>query len=185
MTDTVLITDDEGRFTYVCPNVHFIFGYTEAEIRELGSIDALLGDDLFDDAELAESGVLTNVETTATDKAGAEHTLLVNVREVSIQGGTTLYSCRDVTKRKQREESLTGLHRTTSELQYAETVREIARHVVEDAEEVLGCAASAIFRFDAETNRLEPVAQTPAMDRLYGPLPSFRPSEENLVGRAS
>ena len=184
MTDTVLITDDEGRFTYVCPNVHFIFGYTEAEIRELGSIDALLGDDLFDDAELAESGVLTNVETTATDKAGAEHTLLVNVREVSIQGGTTLYSCRDVTKRKQREESLTGLHRTTSELQYAETVREIARHVVEDAEEVLGCAASAIFRFDAETNRLEPVAQTPAMDRLYGPLPSFRPSEENLVGRA-
>ncbi|ADQ66514.1 pas domain s-box [Halogeometricum borinquense DSM 11551] len=184
MTDTVLITDDEGKFTYVCPNVHFIFGYTEAEIRDLGSIDALLGDDLFEESELEKSGVLTNVECTATDKAGEEHTLLVNVREVSIQGGTTLYSCRDVTKRKQREESLTGLHRTTSELQYAETVQEIAHRVVDDADEILGCAASAVFRFDAETNRLEPVAHTPAMDRLYGPLPSFRPSEGNLIGRA-
>jgi PAS domain S-box-containing protein len=184
MTDTVLITDDGGEFTYVCPNVHFIFGYTEAEIRELGSIDALLGDDLFEESELAESGVLTNVECTATDKAGDEHTLLVNVRTVSIQAGTTLYSCRDVTKRKQREVALTGLHRTTGELQYAETAGEIARRVVDDAEEILGCAAAAVFRFDAGTNRLEPVARTSAMDRLYGPLPSFRPVESNLVGRA-
>ncbi|SFG45799.1 PAS domain S-box-containing protein [Halopelagius inordinatus] len=184
MTDTVLITDDEGEFTYVCPNVHFIFGYTDAEIRELGTIDELLGEDLFEEAELAESGVLTNVECTATDKAGEEHTLLVNVREVSIQGGTTLYSCRDVTTRKQREEALTGLHRTTGELQYAETAREIAHHVVDDAAEILGCAASAVFLFDAEKNRLEPVAHTAAMDRLYGPLPSFRPTESRLVGRA-
>jgi PAS domain S-box-containing protein len=184
MTDTVLITDDEGAFTYVCPNVHFIFGYTEAEIRDLGSIDELLGADLYDEDELAEAGVLTNIECTASDKAGNEHTLLVNVREVSIQGGTTLFSCRDVTKRKQREEALAGLHRTTRELQYAETAAEIAQRVVDDAEEVLGCAASAVFRFDADANRLEPVAHTSAMNDLYGPLPSVRPSGETLAGEA-
>jgi PAS domain S-box-containing protein len=184
MTDTVLITDEAGAFTYVCPNVHFIFGYTEAEIHDLGTIDALLGEGLYDETDLAEEGVLTNIECTATDKAGNEHTLLVNVREVSIQGGTTLFSCRDVTKRKQREEALAGLHRTTRELQYAETAPEIAQRVADDAEEVLGCAASAVFRFDAEANRLEPVAHTAAMDERHGPLPSVPPSDETLVGRA-
>ena len=33
MTDTILITDEAGEYTYVCPNVHFIFGYTVDEIR--------------------------------------------------------------------------------------------------------------------------------------------------------
>jgi len=36
MTDTVLMTDEDGEYTYVCPNVHFIFGYTADEIRDLG-----------------------------------------------------------------------------------------------------------------------------------------------------
>ncbi len=129
MTDTVLVTDDDGEFTYVCPNVHFIFGYDDDEIHEMGTIDELLGAELFDREELAEEGVLTNIECTATDEAGREHTLLVNVREVSIQDGTTLYSCRDVTERKRRDEALTALHRTTRRL-LAETDREIVDLVV-------------------------------------------------------
>ncbi|OYR83235.1 bacterio-opsin activator, partial [Halorubrum ezzemoulense] len=124
MTDTVLITDEDGEYTYVCPNVHFIFGYTADEIREQGTIDDLLGEDLFDRAELAADGVLKNIETTATDKAGREHTLLVNVREVSIQDGTVLFSCRDITKRKRREEALTTLHETARDFLYAETHQE-------------------------------------------------------------
>jgi hypothetical protein len=34
--------------------------------------------------------------------------LLVNVKRVSIKGGTTLYSCRDVTALKKAEEALRG-----------------------------------------------------------------------------
>jgi PAS domain S-box len=75
MTDTVLITDEDGVYTYVCPNVHFIFGYTAEEIRDRGTIDDLLGTDLSAHDELAETGVLKNVECTVTDKAGHEHTL--------------------------------------------------------------------------------------------------------------
>ena len=95
MTDTVLITNDDGEYTYVCPSVHFIFGYTAEEIYEQETIDELLGKDLFDRDDLAENRALKNIECTATDKAGREHTLLVNVREVDIQGGSLLYSCRD------------------------------------------------------------------------------------------
>ena len=184
MTDTVLITDEEGEYTYVCPNVNFIFGYTAAEIRELGSIEALLGEDLFDREELAEEGVLKNIEVTATDKAGREHTLLVNVREVSIQDGTLLYSCRDVTKRKQREEALATLQETAREFLYAETQQEIAQQVVDDTAGVLDLDASAVYLFDAETNELHPAAQSPTMERLDGPLPTTRANGEGLVSHS-
>ncbi|WP_306052877.1 bacterio-opsin activator domain-containing protein [Natronococcus wangiae] len=183
MTDTVLITDDDGAFTYVCPNVHFIFGYTDDEIREMGSIDDLLAPELFDREELAEEGVLTNIECTATDKAGREHTLLVNVREVSIQDGTILYSCRDVTKRKRREEALTALHRTARASLYAETDREIADRIVADGTDVLDLEASAAFRFDTDENVLRPVASSPGMDRLHGPLPTRRANDESIPGQ--
>jgi len=172
MTDTVLITGEDGEYTYVCPNVHFIFGYTDEEIREMGTIEELLGEDLFDRERLAAEGVLKNIECTATDRAGREHTLLVNVREVSIQGGTLLYSCRDITKRKQREEALATLQGTAREFLYAETHQEIAQHVVEDTRGVLDLDASAVYRFDADDNALRPAAYSPAMTELNGPLPT-------------
>ncbi|MWV39852.1 bacterio-opsin activator domain-containing protein [Natrialba sp. INN-245] len=182
MTDTVLVTDDDGEFTYVCPNVHFIFGYDDDEIHEMGTIDELLGAELFDREELAEGGVLTNIECTATDEAGREHTLLVNVREVSIQDGKTLYSCRDVTERKRRDEALTALHRTTRRLLYAETDREIVDLVVGDATDVLALEASGIYRFDPENNVLQPAAHSSGMAELHGPLSAERVGDENVLG---
>ncbi|MBX0296244.1 bacterio-opsin activator domain-containing protein [Haloarcula nitratireducens] len=180
MTDTILITDEDGEYTYVCPNVHFIFGYTAAEIRELGAIDDLLGEGLFDREELAAAGVLKNIETTVTDKAGREHTLLVNVREVSIQDGTLLFSCRDITKRKQREEALATLHETARDFLYAETHREIAQHIVDDTPGVLDLDASAVYLFDGDANELRPAAHSATMRELNGPLSSVRANGETL-----
>mgnify|MGYP000707676815 FL=1 len=181
MTDTVLITDEDDEYTYVCPNVHFIFGYTAEEIRELGTIEDLLGPGLFDREELAEDGVLKNIETTATDKAGREHTLLVNVREVSIQDGTLLYSCRDISKRKQREQALATLQGTARDFLYAETHQEIAQHVVEDAADVLDIDASAVYLFDADDNHLQPAAHSQAMRNAHGPLPSVHADGQDLT----
>jgi len=184
MTDTVLMTDEDGEYTYVCPNVHFVFGYTADEIRERVPIEDLLGEDLFDREELAEDGVLKNIETTATDKAGREHTLLVNVREVSIQGGTLLYSCRDITKRKQRERALATLQETARDFLYAETHQEIAQHVVEDAPDVLGVDASAVYRFDADENHLDPAAHSQAMRDAHGPLPAVHADGRDLTSHS-
>ncbi|WP_311170827.1 bacterio-opsin activator domain-containing protein [Halobellus ordinarius] len=180
MTDTILITNEQGEYTYVCPNVHFIFGYTADEIREQGTIDDLLGEDLFDRDELSGENVLKNIETTATDKAGREHTLLVNVREVSIQDGTLLFSCRDITKRKQREEALATLHETARDFLYAETHREIAQHIVDDTPGVLNLDASAVYLFDADTNSLRPAAHSATLKELNGPLPTVHADGETL-----
>jgi PAS domain S-box-containing protein len=180
MTDTVLITDEDGTYTYVCPNVHFIFGYTADEIHEQGRIEELLGEELFDREALAEEGVLKNIECTATDKAGREHTLLVNVREVSIQGGSLLYSCRDITKRKQREAALTALQATARSFLYAETAEEIAQHVVDDAADVLDMDASAVYLFDADDNDLRPAARSRGMRAIHGPLPTVHADGQSL-----
>ncbi|PHQ37512.1 bacterio-opsin activator [Halorubrum persicum] len=184
MTDTVLMTDEDGEYTYVCPNVHFIFGYTADEIRELGTIEDLLGEDLFDRHELAETGVLKNIETTAIDKAGREHTLLVNVREVSIQDGTVLYSCRDITKRKQREQALATLQETARDFLYAETHQEIAQHVVDDTPDVLGLDASAVYLFDADDNHLQPAAHSQALRDAHGPLPAVHADGHDLTSHS-
>ncbi|EJN57387.1 bacterio-opsin activator domain-containing protein [Halogranum rubrum] len=180
MTDTVLITNEDGKYTYVCPNVHFIFGYTADEIHGQGEIGDLLGDNFFDRDELATEGVLKNIETTATDKAGNEHTLLVNVREVSIQDGTLLFSCRDITKRKQREEALATLQETARDFLYAETHQEIAQHVVDDTPGVLDLDASAVYLFDADTNDLRPAAHSVTMREMNGPLPTVHADGETL-----
>ncbi len=181
MTDTVLLTDEEGRFTYVCPNVHFIFGYTAEEIHDLGTIDALLGPDCYDEDALEETGVLTNVECRATDRDGVEHDLLVNIREVSIQDGRTLFSCRDVTARKDRERALTALHETARALLYAETKHEIATRVVDDAAGALGLSGVALYLFDATENVLRPTARTDAFETFGEPPSPTWPGEDDIV----
>lgn len=184
MTDTVLVTNDEGEFTYVCPNVHFIFGYTVEEIHEFGTIGALLGEDLFDRNRLESEGVLTNLECTATDKNGEEHALLVNVRTVSIQGGTTLYSCRDITKRKQRETALAQLQETSRELLYAETKAEIATRVAADATTALANGGVVLYRFDRRENVLYPMAVSEPLLRATGSLPDVRLDQQTCISRA-
>jgi PAS domain S-box-containing protein len=106
ISDTVFLTDDSGAFKFICPNVKTIFGYSVQEVQALSNISKLLGVDLFVTAELETLGEIQNIERTITDQAGKAHALLVNVKRVSIREGTQLYTCRDITERKQAEEAL-------------------------------------------------------------------------------
>ncbi|MEW6138560.1 MAG: PAS domain S-box protein [Thermodesulfobacteriota bacterium] len=106
ISDTVLITDRAGNFTYICPNVHVIFGYSSDEVNAFGKVETLVGRDLFDPHLLEQSEEIENIERRITDKFGQEHILLINIKKVSIKGGSVLYSCRDITARKKAEEAL-------------------------------------------------------------------------------
>ncbi|HSF05859.1 MAG TPA: ATP-binding protein [Methylomirabilota bacterium] len=106
ISDAVFLTDDEGHFTFICPNVDVIFGYVPDEVQAMTHISRLLGEDLFDRAELAARGEIRNIEREITSKSGERRTLLIHLKEVSIQGARVLYTCRDVTERKHAEEEL-------------------------------------------------------------------------------
>ncbi|MBE9129540.1 MULTISPECIES: GAF domain-containing protein [unclassified Coleofasciculus] len=126
ISDTVLITTDNGTFTYICPNVQVIFGYSEQEVRQLGKITNLLGEFIVDRHELEKSGELHNIQWEIADKTGKEHTLLINVKRVSIKEGTILYSCRDITQRKQAEDELSH-YRLNLERRVTERTSELIR----------------------------------------------------------
>jgi PAS domain S-box-containing protein len=110
ISDAVFITDDQGQFTFICPNAHGIFGLSREDIARLGNIGHLLGDRLFDSTELARLGEIPNLERTITDAAGNQRVLLVTIKRVAIQQGTMLYTCREITGRKQAENDLLKLN---------------------------------------------------------------------------
>ncbi|MCP4405618.1 MAG: PAS domain S-box protein [bacterium] len=106
ISDAVFITDDRGTFTFICPNVNVIFGYSFEEVQVLGNIENLIGKALFHADELSARQEIANIERKVVDKFGQPHALLVTVKQVSIRTGTLLYSCRDISRRKQTEEAL-------------------------------------------------------------------------------
>lgn len=103
LSDTVLLTDDDGNIRYACPNVSIIFKYSQDEVMALGKLEALVGEQALEIEERSLSGELTNLEWTISDREGGRHDLLVNVKSVDIDGSTRLYSCRDVTDRQWKE----------------------------------------------------------------------------------
>src|SRR5574341_830161 len=103
ISDAVFITEEAGAFTYICPNAEVIFGYTAEEAQALGNIKRLIGNGFFDRRRLELAGDIQNIERELKDKAGSRHSILVNVKRVSIKNGTLLYTCRDITGLKQAE----------------------------------------------------------------------------------
>lgn len=106
ISDAVFLTDDSGRFTYICPNVDVIFGYVPDEVQAMTSIHALLGPYLFDPKRLASEREIANIECDVRTKSGELRALLVHVKAVRILDGTVLYCCRDVTAYKRADEAL-------------------------------------------------------------------------------
>ena len=106
MSDAVFITDGNGVFSYICPSVETIFGYSYDEVRSLNHISKLFGGCLFNPKELVLREEITNIEWEITRKDGQSRTLLVNVKRVNIKSGTVLYTCRDISDRKQTAREL-------------------------------------------------------------------------------
>jgi len=106
ITDAVFVTREDGTFTYVCPNVGYIFKRSPEEVEALGSISALLGSDPTANKTFGDDPEISNIEHRVVDAEGTPHDLLINVRRVDIQGGTRMYTCRDITARKETERAL-------------------------------------------------------------------------------
>jgi PAS domain S-box-containing protein len=104
ISDAVFITDEDGEFTYVCPNVDVIFGYKREEVRAMNRIQSLLGGELPERAKLDRISEIRNIEREIKTKLGEPRTVLVHLKQVSIKGGTVLYVCRDISDRKHLEQ---------------------------------------------------------------------------------
>jgi PAS domain S-box-containing protein len=155
ISDAVFLTDDEGRFTFVCPNVDVIFGYVPDEVRAMTRISRLLGEGLFDPAELAARGEIKNIEREVTSKTGERRALLIHLKKVSIQGSTVLYTCRDVTDRRHAEEELRAarldLAHASRLALVGELMASIAHEINQPLTSILNNASAGLRRLPAPT----------------------------------
>ena len=106
ISDTVLMTDDQGRITYVCPNTRLIFERSPQEVYDLGTVQKLMGGAVCEISDLKKKEEIRNIEWTLRDKSGNERHLLINVKSANIKDGTILYVMHDFTERKVTEKAL-------------------------------------------------------------------------------
>jgi len=152
ISDAVFITDDNGAFTFICPNVDVIFGYSFEEAQAFENISRLLGDGLFSHDELRNLGEIRNIEWEVTDKSRKAHHLLINVKHVSVKGGTVLYSCRDITERKWVEDANQLSHRFLSIANRFSQMEPLIEEFVAQIKKLTGCAAVGIRILDKDGN---------------------------------
>ncbi len=98
--DVVLLTDREGKFTFISPSVSTVFGYSLQEVKTMDNIQNLLGKDCLSLKQLWEGGEICNQELVVTDKYNRRHYLLVNAKIIPSRENTILFSARDITPLK-------------------------------------------------------------------------------------
>lgn len=107
ISDAVFLTDLDYNFTYICPNVQFIFGYQIDEVIEMKKISRLIPEITgLDQSKLQRQKEITNYECWVKDKSGDFHTILITAKHVTIRKKEILFACRDITKRKDFEQAL-------------------------------------------------------------------------------
>lgn len=90
---------------------------------------------------------------------------------------------QDITKRKQRENSLEQLHAATRDLMTATTVEEVATRASETATQVLQVPMNGIHHYDTEADALVPIAWADKTDDVLGDSPPPLPVDSSLAGQ--
>jgi PAS domain S-box-containing protein len=121
ISDAVVITDDDGSVTFASPNTRDLFGCEDEEVLLGRGITGLLGGGVPNPKELEQVDAIRNIEVELRGESGEARTLLVDVRRVSVGGGTLLYGCHDITELKAAERRLRSLYETGIEVQKART----------------------------------------------------------------
>ncbi len=106
VNDTVILTDEEGRMTFCCPNVHFITGYTDREVMTWDNVSRLVGEQLYDEEILKQSGELQNIEKDIVTKNGDICHTLIGVKKIRFKNSTRLYTVHDITELKKLQNNL-------------------------------------------------------------------------------
>lgn len=187
-TDVITILDRAGRFTYLSP---------AAERRLEYPPEALVGEVLFDFVHPADRDVVVDRIATLLDSpqqhVSAEFRfqqrdgswLWIEVRgrnlldDPDVEG--LVMHAREITDRKQYEQTLTALHGSSRDLLGAESETDVAESVVDAATDVLSMSVVAIYLFDPAEGVLTPAAvSTETVDRSS--LEPLAPGQDNLVG---
>jgi PAS domain S-box-containing protein len=101
ISDAVFLTDINGGFTFICPNVKYVFGYQVDEVQKMQNIENLIPAlQNLDMDVLKRQKEVQNYECTIFDKSKEKHSLIITAKLIDFNKTEILYSCRDITDRK-------------------------------------------------------------------------------------
>lgn len=109
--DAILLTDENGFLSFISPNAASLFGLHVEEVWQIEHISTLMGEGLFDLAELKRAKTIRHIEFQLKTCRGETRTLLINVKEVALREGSILYCCRDITQATKAAQVLRDLER--------------------------------------------------------------------------
>ncbi|WP_232686355.1 PAS domain S-box protein [Halobacterium zhouii] len=190
-SDVIVSIDAQSQVQYVNPVVESVFGYEPDEI--IGEpLTMLMPDSLQDRHRSAIQRYLRTGEQTldweylelpGKHADGHEIPLAVSFSEYEHDGDQFFVGIiRDNTERKRFERALTNLHQVSRDLTQTETKRDVSRHVVDAARDVLDLDNIAVYLFDDTENALQPTATTERLDDIFGgEPPSFTPKDTAIA----
>lgn len=168
-----------SEFLFLNDRAAEISGYTKKELYGMEMWDLIHPDDrnwVFRLVERRAAGkhVPPTYEARVLTREGAVKHCEFSVTEITYRGEPALLgSARDVTARKEREDTLNALQETTRQLMKAKTPDEIARLLVRAVDEVLDFPIGIVWFADGEEHVLRPVVATTGIDEselpTYGP----------------
>jgi diguanylate cyclase (GGDEF)-like protein/PAS domain S-box-containing protein len=97
----VITTDHDGCITYISPSAEHLSGYDLDEIYQLNSID-----DFFNEALPPFAQRDGRFEIDLLTKSGVTRTFFVSIKHALIRQEVVIYTCQDITERKQTEHAL-------------------------------------------------------------------------------
>ena len=106
ISDTVIVTDNQGNILYACPNTTNIFGFSQDQVYKKKTIQRLMNGTVCNISELKNKHVIKGIEWSITNSYGTTLRLLINAKSVDINDGTVLYVMRDITDYKGFEKDL-------------------------------------------------------------------------------
>ena len=131
--DPVFITDDFGRFTFICSNVKHSLGYSKNEISEIGNINKLIGESTFNSSKLKSSEGSLNIEKSLVSKDGLVKHYSITISKVNLQGGTLLFVFHDQSEQKHAFD-LQQAHLRLIEYAADHDVQELLQKFLDEAE---------------------------------------------------
>ncbi|SDY64797.1 PAS domain S-box protein [Halopenitus persicus] len=183
--DIVYATDPDGYLTAVNDAATAFLGYSREEV--VGAHVSLVMDDtdvatgeaiiqeLLADEDRDEGVFEMNLVTRDGERIPCEDHIQVLVSDGEFQGVVGVV--RDITERKEYENTLEALHATTRALFRCETRDEVAQQTAAAAKSVLGYPTNVVRLCSADGTSLQPVAVTEDAKAVYGKRPTYAVGE--------
>lgn len=189
-TDVITVLDEAGRFRYVSPAAERRLGYPAEELVGESGFERVHRDDRETVAEEFRTLVEQPDGSTVTEFRFLQpdgtwiwlEARWRNRLDDSDIGGVVMYA-RDVTERKEREQTLTALHDSSRDLLGAESDTEVAECIVKAGTELLSMSTVAVYLFEAAEGRLKPSAVSRNTIDANA-LEAIVPDQDSIVGSA-